>query len=94
MVSAPKGARVGVTCTGKGCPTKVRALRATTGVALRVRQLDRRELRAGATITILVTSPGRIGKYTRFVVQRAGAPKRTDRCLAVNGRSPIACPGR
>jgi hypothetical protein len=92
-VVTPKGAVVRARCAGKGCPhKKPRALRARTTRRLRIRALEGRELKAGTVVQIFVTARGRIGKYTRFVVRGGKAPKRDDRCLATNGRSPIRCP--
>jgi PKD domain len=91
-VAAPKGAVVRARCAGQGCPREIRALRARRAAGLRIRSLERRELWAGTVVEVFVTARGKIGKYTRFAVRRGKSPKREDRCLAVNGRSPIACP--
>jgi hypothetical protein len=91
-VAAPKGAVVRARCAGMGCPRRIAALRVAKASRLRIRGLERRELRPGTLVEIFVTAKGHIGKYTRFVVRRRKAPKRDDRCLALNGRSPITCP--
>lgn len=87
-VRAPRGARVLALCSGRGCPRRassaiVRARAARTG-RVRFGRLQR-SLRAGARIQVFVTSPTRIGKYTRFRIRRGLAPKRLDRCLAPRG---------
>ena len=87
-VRAPGGARVLALCSGRGCPRRassamVRARAARTG-RVRFTRLQR-SLRAGARIQVFVTSPSRIGKYTRFTIRRGLAPKRLDSCLAPRG---------
>jgi PKD domain/Bacterial Ig-like domain len=91
-VTAPKGATVRARCKGTGCPRKIAALRARSTAGIRIRGLERRELRAGTVIEVFVAAEGRIGKYTRLLVRRGKAPERGDRCLSTNGRSPISCP--
>ena len=87
-VRAPRGARVLALCSGRGCPRRassaiVRARSTRTG-RVRFGRLQR-SLRAGARIQVFVTSPTRIGKYTRFTIRRGLAPKRLDACLAPRG---------
>jgi PKD domain/Bacterial Ig-like domain len=91
-VTAPKGATVRARCKRTGCPRKIAALRARSTAGIRIRGLERRELRAGTVIDVFVAAKGRIGKYTRLLVRRGKAPERGDRCLSTNGWSPISCP--
>jgi hypothetical protein len=92
-VSAPRGARVRVTCSGGGCftdrATLVKIARKTQ--ILRFHGMERR-LKPGAVIRIYVGRDGRIGKYTRFVIRKDAVPAREDRCLITLSRSPSACP--
>jgi PKD repeat protein len=92
-VKAPTGARVKVICHGGGCPTKKSfVLRVGSGKSsVRVRSLERR-LRRGAVIEVFVTSPGRIGKYTRFTIRSNAAPARRDLCLQPGKSKPVSCP--
>jgi hypothetical protein len=92
-VRGPAKARVLVRCHGHGCP--VRSMRARIGRSrkLRLRRFERR-LRAGTLVEILVTGPGRVGKYARFKVRRGKPPARTDACLAPGSSRPTACPSR
>jgi hypothetical protein len=86
-VRAPRDVRIDVDCQGKDCPT--RHFRSRPG-ELRLRKFERR-WRAGTRLTIRVTKPGYIGKYTRFVFRRAAEPRRVDRCLAPGATKPIKC---
>ncbi len=92
-VSAPRGARVRVTCSGGGCftdrVTLVKVARKTQIV--RFHGMERR-LKPGAVIRIYVGRDGRIGKYTQFVIRKDAVPEREDRCLITLSRSPSACP--
>jgi hypothetical protein len=98
-VQAPVGARVMVTCRGRGCPTKSEGHLAAASrkqphaatVTLAFRAFER-SLRAGVTLRILVTKPGEIGKYTRFTIRRGKLPARVDSCLLPSDPNPIACP--
>jgi hypothetical protein len=101
-VDAPPGTDVKVGCRGRGCPFKRvlqtvssrvvagRGLPATR--LLRIRRLEGRLLRPGATLRLFVTRGGMVGKYTRFRILKAKPPSRTDRCLVPGSGRPIACP--
>jgi PKD repeat protein len=89
-VRAPRGSRVRVRCRGKGCPVGAVARTSATRV-IRFPRFERR-LRAGIRLHLFVRQPGRIGKYTRFVIRAGAAPKRLDRCLFPGTRSPAPCP--
>lgn len=88
-VTAPKGARVGVRCRGKGCPYARRHFTAT-GKRVTLRRL-RRRFAAGAVIEIRVTKPETIGHYTRLRIRRARRPARVDRCLPPGSSKPVVC---
>lgn len=98
-VQAPVGSRVTATCHGHGCPTKSEGHIATASkrephaatVTLAFRAFER-SLRAGVTLRILVTKPGKIGKYTRFTIRRGKLPTRVDSCLLPSDPNPITCP--
>jgi hypothetical protein len=100
IVRAPIGATITVECHGRGCPLRrqTRLAKANPGSAgaatrlIRLRRLERRRLRAGARVTVLVSRPGTIGKYSRFTVRRGKPPKRTDSCVTSGAVVPIACP--
>jgi hypothetical protein len=92
---APAGARITVTCKGRGCPLKsVRrvAVLGKRGVAPSEFHGFERILRFGVTLEILVSKPGEIGKYTRFAIRRGKLPLRVDKCLDPEGIKPLQCP--
>jgi hypothetical protein len=95
-VRAPRGSRVSVrakpSCrSGSRC--RVRTGGGTVGRkgVVRVKSLELR-YRAGTVIVIRVSASGRIGKYTRFIVRRGKAPRRTDRCLMPGAKRGSPCP--
>ncbi len=87
-VRAPKGARIVIECRGAGCPARRSA--ATSGLR-RFRAFER-TLRAGVKLTIVVSKPGFVGKWTEIVVRRGLAPRRSDLCVAPGARKPERCP--
>jgi hypothetical protein len=91
ITQLPRGARVEVRCSGKGCPfkSKVRKPRGTTR-RVRFPELVRR-LRAGIVVRVIVTQPGRVGKYTSFKIKPSGAPSRTDLCMTPGAKRPRRC---
>jgi hypothetical protein len=98
-VRAPYGSTVSVRCRGRGCPfrrsnrTLALAGRAKTpSKTVTIRRLARRLLHGGATVKVLVTRQGEIGKYTRFRIRRGKAPLRTDLCLPPGAAEPSECP--
>ena len=86
---APRGARVTVRCSGRGCPFRTRRRVAETG---RVR-LSRfpRVLVAGARLEVFVRAPGVIGRYVAFRIRAGKRPIRTDRCLLPGASEPTRC---
>jgi PKD repeat protein len=92
-VNAPKGATVTVRCRGRGCPFKASSRSAIASRQVRIRKLERRLLRAGASIRIYVTKPGSIGKYTSIRIRGGKPPRRSDRCLMPDSNTkPVKCP--
>jgi hypothetical protein len=87
--SAPRGARVTVRCTGRGCPFRSRRRIAETG-RVRFSQF-KRLLEAGARIQVFVRAPGVIGKYVGFRVRAGKRPLRADRCLMPGASEPTQC---
>jgi len=96
-VLAPSGARITVTCRGRGCPTRpeVRTAASREGregpVQLAFKRFER-TLRAGVTLEIRVWKAGQIGKYTSFRIRRSQLPLRVDMCLDPTTSRPIVCP--
>jgi hypothetical protein len=95
----PPGARVRVTCRGSGCPTasESRLVVSSSGkrragmVLVAFRRFERR-LAAGVRLEIKIYKPGRIGKYTRFMIRHGKPPTRVDGCIDGAGVKRIACP--
>ena len=87
-VRAPRGARISLTCRGRSCPAKKWARATTLTRLLRFQRV----LAAGTRLTIRVTKPGRIGKYTRIVIREGQPPARRDRCLVPGSSKPRRCP--
>jgi hypothetical protein len=91
-VKAPAGARVRVTCRGRGCPKRTTLVkRARKATILRFSGVERR-LRVGTVIEVYVNRKSRMGKYTRIVIKRNAAPARQDMCVLSMRRSPSSCP--
>ena len=98
-VQAPPGARVTVSCQGRGCPARSESRvavspvrgRAIGTVPVTFRRFEH-ALRARVILRIRVSKPGEIGKYTRFIVRRRLLPERLDTCLDPGGFKPMACP--
>ena len=90
-VRVPSDVLVAVRCRGASCPSQRFAGRASTQSLIRLRRFERR-LRAGTRLSIKVTQPGRIGKWTTIMIRRGAAPKRSDQCAYPQVRLPAPCP--
>jgi hypothetical protein len=97
-IRAPFGSTVMIRCRGRGCPfrrknqTLALAGAKTPSKTIRVKRLEHRLLRGGASLKILISRQGEIGKYTRFKIITGRAPIRTDLCLAPGSTQPEECP--
>ena len=91
VTQLPKDARVELRCGGKGCPfrSKVRRPKGRSH-SVRFPEIKRR-FRAGVVLRVIVTEPGRIGKYTSFTIHRSGAPSRKDLCIRPGAKRPRGC---
>jgi hypothetical protein len=87
-VRTPRGTRIRIRCSGKGCAFKRKAVAARL---IGLRSL-RRTYRPKARIEIQVTKAGKIGKYTSVRTRRGKAPVRVDRCLMPGKTKPVRCP--
>jgi hypothetical protein len=87
-VRAKKGASIDLRCRGRSCPSRKFARAAS----LRRFKEFERHLRAGTRLTIIVSKPGRIGKWTRITIRRGAVPKRLDQCSYPGRERPAACP--
>jgi hypothetical protein len=84
-VKAPRGAKIDVRCTGRGCPLRHRKF--SPG---RIRTLER-YLPAGVAVTIRVMRPGFVGTYTRVVIRSHRRPRRQDACVLPGDGRPRPC---
>jgi hypothetical protein len=87
-VRTPRGTRIRIRCSGKGCAFKRKAVAARL---IGLRSL-RRTYRPKARIEIQVTKAGKIGKYMSVRTRRGKAPVRVDRCLMPGKTKPVRCP--
>jgi hypothetical protein len=98
-IRAPYGATVKVRCRGHGCPfhrssqTLTLAGKAKApSKTIRIKRFERRLLRRGVSIKVLVMRKGEIGKYTHFLIRGGRPPGRTDLCLPPGSTDPMECP--
>jgi hypothetical protein len=87
-VRTPRGTRIRIRCSGRGCAFKRKAVAARL---ISLRSL-KRTYRPKASIEIRVTKAGKIGKYTRVRTRRGKAPVRIDRCVMPGKTKPVRCP--
>jgi hypothetical protein len=90
--NAPRGARITLTCKGRGCPIKRR--RRTVSRELQRVVLHRgfrtRRLRIGTRVRLTITAAETIGRTYTYVVKRGALPTKTTVCRApgeARGRS-------
>lgn len=86
-VRAPRGARISVRCSGRGCP---RTAPAQASKLTRLRAYEG-HLLAGARLVIRVTRAGFVGKHTVIRIRRGKQPLRRDRCLYPGTEGPTKC---
>jgi hypothetical protein len=87
--NAPKGARIALTCRGRGCPSRKTTRRTVKRELQKVvlhRAFRRARLRFGTRLTLRITAAGTIGRTYTYVVKRGQLPVRTTVCRAP-GRS-------
>lgn len=85
------GMVVRLTCTGRGCPLSRQAVavhRAQAGGLKIGKQLVRRILAPGATVTVSVTRPEYIGEAVRFVTRKHGKMRIEELCIPVGSTTP------
>ena len=88
---APAGARVIVTCDGKGCPFAKRSRQVPpNGKVGFTGALDGEKLKPGAVIEVRITAVGWIGKVVRYTVRTGKLPKAQTLCLAPGAAKPAA----
>jgi hypothetical protein len=91
--TAPVGARVVLTCRGRGCPFKRARRRTVTRNLQRItlhRGFRRARLRFGTRLRLSITATGTVGRTYTYVVKRGELPRKTTVCRApgeARGRS-------
>jgi len=92
---APRGAKVRVRCSGRGCPKLLRGAGrslTTRGRDLQLtRLLSNAQLRPGAAVTVRVTERGAIGIVERFQMRAGKPPRQATRCLPPGRKQPAPC---
>ena len=86
---SPRTAKGVARCGGSGCPFSRKQF--TGGTNLKPLFRGHR-LRAGAKVEILMSAPGRFGKYVRFTMRSGNFPARQDACLLPGSLKVAACP--
>jgi hypothetical protein len=83
--NAPKGARIALTCRGRGCTSRKTTRRTVKRELQKVvlhRAFRRARLRFGTRLTLHITAAGTIGRTYTDVVKRGQLPVRTTVCRA------------
>jgi hypothetical protein len=91
---APPGAKVRVTCKGKGkgCPFKRKTTRANAqGSVALTKRFKGARLKPGAVIEVRVSADDAIAKVLRITIRKRKAPKRATLCLPPGASKPAAC---
>ncbi|MDP9294749.1 MAG: MopE-related protein [Actinomycetota bacterium] len=92
--NAPKGARIVLRCTGRGCPFK-RARRRTVPRKLAPivlhRGFRRARLRFGTRLQLTITAAETVGRTYTYVVKRGALPTKTTVCRAPGEARAQSC---
>ncbi len=92
--NAPKGARIALTCKGRGCPSRKTTRRTVKRELQKVvlhRAFRRARLRFGTRLTLRITAAGTIGRTYKYVVKRGQLPVRTTVCRAPGQKRGRSC---
>jgi hypothetical protein len=92
--NAPKGARIVLTCKGRGCPFKKARRRTVTRELQRVvlhRSFRRARLRVGTKLRVTITAAETVGRTNTYVIKRGAPPTRTTMCRAPGEARGVSC---
>jgi hypothetical protein len=92
--NAPAGARIVLTCKGRGCPIKKARRRTVQRELQRItltRGFRKARLRVGTRLRLTITAAETIGRTYTFVVKRGAPPTRTIVCRAPGERKGQSC---
>ncbi len=104
VIHPPPGGNIVLTCTGKGCPFRTRAMQVNSGSChttapyncgghlwLRSRFRNHR-LHAGSRITVTILLPHWVGKYYSFTIRARQGPRIKIECTAPGQTRPgVGC---
>lgn len=92
-VKTEPGARVELTCKGKGCFHGTKSKSSAVSTLPFKSSLKRRKLKAGATLQVTIRKTGKISRVLRLKVRRNKSPKTNDDlCLYPSPTVPSPCP--
>jgi hypothetical protein len=89
MQLKPTNARIEVSCSGKGCPS--RPAISGRGAQRTLKGVLRRDLGPGARVTVKVTSPGMTGRVLTVSVRAKKMPTEQVLCLPAGAAKPGPC---
>jgi hypothetical protein len=92
--NAPQGARIALTCKGRGCPSRKTRRRTVSRELQRIalhRAFRRARLGFGTRLTLRITAPQTIGRTYTYVVKRGELPRRTTTCRAPGQSRSRSC---
>src|SRR3954452_2350051 len=92
--NAPAGARLVLSCKGRGCPFKKARRRAVSRELQRVvlhRAFGRARLRSGTRVRLSITAAETVGRTYTFVMKRGALPTKTVVCRAPGEAKGQSC---
>jgi hypothetical protein len=92
--NAPKGARIVLTCKGRGCPFKKARRRTVTRELQRVvldRGFRRARLRFGTKLKLAITAKETVGRTYSYLVKRGQLPTKKTTCRAPGEKRAQTC---
>ncbi|MDA0169720.1 hypothetical protein OJ998_11550 [Solirubrobacter taibaiensis] len=88
-VRAPRGARITISCFGKGCPNR-RVKRVARGKSIHVPAYEK-YLRSGVRLVITISRKGYVSKVTTIRIRKKKAPLRSDLCRVPGATTTSNC---
>jgi hypothetical protein len=90
----PAGAAVRVTCKGKRCAFRRKALKLKKGTANAARFFKGRFLGKGTVVVVVISQAGHVGQATRYTFRKPTKdPLRKDLCTSPGSVAPRSCSG-
>jgi len=88
-VRAPRGAKITISCFGKGCPNR-RVERVARGKSIHVPAYET-YLRSGVRLVITISRKGYVSKVTTIRIRKKKAPLRSDLCRVPGATTTSKC---